>query len=178
MVTAAAALLLLSRALAVPGSPFLENIDALVMPIGLVAARGRRTQAARRSGGPLAPCYLTCGSGAGLTPRVRRLGVDPAEQAAPLGLDLGQPAAAVEERGEADGAGTRDAGPDVPADIARRVLPDRHGGLGWRVGRQAADEEADRAVELVNAVDRLLGRVADVGERLVLERVADLGDAR
>ena len=35
MVTATVALLLLSRALAVPGSPFLENIDALVMPIGI-----------------------------------------------------------------------------------------------------------------------------------------------
>jgi hypothetical protein len=34
MVTATVALLLLFRALAVPGSPFLENIDALVMPIG------------------------------------------------------------------------------------------------------------------------------------------------
>jgi hypothetical protein len=34
MVTATAALLLLSRALAVPGSPFLENYAALVIPVG------------------------------------------------------------------------------------------------------------------------------------------------
>ncbi len=34
MVAATGSLLLVSRALAVPGSPFLENIDALVMPVG------------------------------------------------------------------------------------------------------------------------------------------------
>jgi signal transduction histidine kinase len=34
MVVATGSLLLVSRALAVPGSPFLENIDALVMPVG------------------------------------------------------------------------------------------------------------------------------------------------
>src|SRR5439155_17572635 len=71
----------------------------------------------------------------------------------------------------------RDAGPDVPGQVARRVAADRLGGPGWRISRQAADEEADGAVEPVDAVDRLLGRVADIGERLVPERVADLGDA-
>ena len=84
---------------------------------------------------------------------------------------------AVEERAEVDLAGARDAGSDVPVYVAVGVLADGLGGLGWGVGRQAADEKADGAVEVVDGVDRLLGRVADVGEGLPLERVGDLGNA-
>ena len=69
---------------------------------------------------------------AGLAPRVRREGVDPVEKVSPLVLDLGQATAAVEERVEVDLAGARDAGPDVPVDVAVRVLADRLGGLGRR----------------------------------------------
>src|SRR5258708_925791 len=84
---------------------------------------------------------------------------------------------AVDERVEVDLAGARDAGPDVPADVALCVFADRLGCLGRGLGRQAADEKADGAVEVVDGVDRLLGHVADIGERLVLKRVADLGNA-
>src|SRR5262249_54319088 len=76
-----------------------------------------------------------------------------------------------------DLAGARDAGPDVPVDVTFRVHADRLGCLGRGVGRQAADEKTDGSVEPVDLVDRLLGRVADIRERLVLERVASLGNA-
>jgi len=103
-------------------------------------------------------------------------GVDPVEKTGTLGLDLIQPVLAVEERVEVDGAGARDAGPDVSADGARRPAADLLSCPGRRVGLQGADEKAHGAVEPVDGVDRLLSRVADIRERLVLERGAGLGD--
>src|SRR6266705_2995676 len=84
---------------------------------------------------------------------------------------------AVEERAQADLAGARDAGLDVSVILALRVLAKGLGGLELGLGGQAADQKTHSAVEVVNDVDYLLGGVADVRERLVLESVSDLGDA-
>jgi len=83
-----------------------------------------------------------------------------------MALQLGQAAHAVEKPVQVDVARTRDAGADVPAGAIGRTLMDRLGRLDRRVGGQAADQEADSSVELVNLIDGLLGDVAYVRKHL------------
>lgn len=104
---------------------------------------------------------------------MRRQRVDPGAEVGALTPELGQAARAVEERVQVDVAGAREAGADVAADAIGTTVADGLGGLGRRVGGEAADQDADRSVELVDLIDRLLGAVADVGEGLAVERVAD-----